>query len=162
MGAKKPWRLWILQAIATLQVVLTVVRGIPLARAAGKHLLELAGLWWFLQMVFPVTVAVVLVLAIERVIRRSDVVAPVAGGLWWAYGLYGAINALGAPPPPDLKHVMFEDVPVQSEIAALVVIHGVLLFLAGSLLWHRKSRAYLAGATPTGAAHAAIESTGGR
>ena len=160
MDAKKPWRLWILQAIATIQVVLTVVRGVPLAKAAGQHLLELAGLWWFLQIVFPVAVAVVLVLAIQRVVRRPDIVAPVAGGIWWAYGLYGAISALGAPPPPDLKHVMFEDVPVQSEIAALVVIHGVLLFLAGSLLWHRNSRAYLAGATPTGAARAAIESTG--
>jgi len=162
MDAKKPWRLWILQAIVALQVVVAGVRWIPLAKAAGKHLLELAGLWWLVQMLWPVALAVVLMLAIERVFRRSDIVAPVAGGIWWAWGLYGVISALGAPPPPDLKHLMYEDVPVQSEIAALVVVQGFLLWLAGSLLWHRKTRAYLAGATPTGGADAAIDSTGSR
>lgn len=148
---RKPWRLWILQAIATVQVLLAVVRGIPLVKAAGRHLLELAGLWWLLQMLFAVVVAIVLVLALERAFRRSEVVAPAAGFLWWAYGLYVAISALGEAPPPDLKRVLFEDVPRASEIAGVVVVHGLLLWLAGSLRWHPPSRAYLVGATPTAA-----------
>jgi hypothetical protein len=145
---RKPWRLWILQAIATVQVLFAAVRGIPLVKDAGRHLLELAGLWWLLQMLFPIALAAMLVLAIERAFRRSDVVAQVAGALWWTYGLYGQIRALLEPTPPHLKGLIAEDVPLDSQIAALVILQGLLLWFVASLRWHRASRAYLAGTTP--------------
>ena len=44
---------------------------------------------------------------------------------------------------------MFENVPAESEIAGLVIVQGLLFLLVATLLFHRKSRAYLVfGALP--------------
>jgi hypothetical protein len=150
--ARKPWRLWVLEAIVSLQLLAAVVRGVPAVAAAGRRLLAPPGLWWLLETLFSVVVTILLVLGIERVFRRSDVVAPAAGAFWWLNGVDGAIRSIGAPPDPDLKRFLYEGVPAASEIAALVVVHGLLLWLAGSLLWHRATRRYLAGAPPPDAA----------
>jgi hypothetical protein len=147
--ARKPWRLWALEAIVSLQLLAAVVRGIPAVTAAGKRLLAPPGLWWLLETLFGVVVAILLVLGVERVFRRSDIVARVAGALWWLNGLDVAIRSIGQPPDADLKRFMFDDVPAASEIAGLVVVHGLLLWLAGSLFWHRRTRDYLSGAPST-------------
>lgn len=140
---RKPLRLWALQAIATLQIAAAVVRGIPAVKAIRAHLFQAAGLWWMLQTLLVVATCIVLVLGLERAFRRSDLVAPAAGFVWWSCGLIGAIRSLGEPPPSDLKGLMFENVDPASEIAALVIVHGLLFWLVGSMVWHRKSRAYL-------------------
>jgi len=144
--ARKPWRLWALEAIVSLQLIAAVVRGVPAVTAAGRRLFEVPGLWWLLETLFSVVVAILLVLGIERVFRRSNVVAPVAGALLWLSGVDVAIRSIGAAPAPDLRRFMFDDVPAASEIAGLVVVHGLLLWLAGSLFWHRRTRGYLSGA----------------
>ena len=147
--AKKPWHFWILQAIVAVQVLWSLVRVVPGLAGLGAHIHEPAVLWWLIETTLVWVVSIALVLSLQRRgLRRPDIVAPITGLLWWANGLYRAISGLGQPPPPDLKGVMFENVPAESEIAGIVIVHGLLFLLVATLLLHRKSRAYLVGAPP--------------
>jgi len=146
---KKPWHFWILQAIVAVQVLWSIVRIVPGLRGIAPHLREPAVIWWLVETKLVWAVSILFVLSLQRIgFRRPDIIAPVTGLLWWANGLYRAISGLGQPTPPDLKGVMFEDVPADSAIAGTVIVHGLLFALIATLLWHRKSRAYLVGAPP--------------
>ena len=134
-----------------MQVLWSIVRIVPGLAGIGGHLREPAVLLWILETLLVWAVAIALVVSLQRGFRRSDLIAPVTGLLWWANGLYRAISSFGAPPPPDLKRVMFEDVPTASAIAGIVIVHGLLFCLVATLLWQRKSRAYLIGAPPVAA-----------
>jgi len=143
--SSKPWCLWILQLVIVVQLVVAIVRianSWVVVRSQPFHLP-----WaWVAETLAVVAVTVVLLLALQRWLRGSAVVAPAAGAVWWLLGLGRAIQSIGAPAPPDLNGVLFENVPTASEVLGVVLVHGLLLTLVGSLFLHRATRAYLAGA----------------
>ena len=112
-------------------------------RDEPSRLHEPAVLGWLLGSLFGLAVMILLLLALERWLRRPEIAAPAIGLLWWARGVFFAVRSFGQPPAPDLKPFLFENVPAASEAAGLIIVHGLLLWLVGSLLWHRQSRAYL-------------------
>jgi hypothetical protein len=147
-AVRKPWHLWVLQAIVAVQVVWSLVHIVPVMAGIGARLREPAALLLMLETFAAWAVAIALVVSLQRGFRRSDIIAPVAGLFWWVNGLLRAISSLGAPPPPDLERVTFDGVPPVSQVLGMLTVHALLLWLVATLLWHEKSRAYLTGALP--------------
>jgi hypothetical protein len=142
---KKPWRIWILQAIAAIQMLAGARRLVTGLMSAGPHLHEPAVLWWLLESMFGLAVVVVLFAGLQRWLRRPEIVAPAVGFLWWAMGVYVAVRSFGQPPTPEVKPFLFDNVSPGAQAGGIVIAHGLILVLVGSLLWHRPSRAYLGG-----------------
>ena len=140
---EKPWRIWILQAIAALQMLGIISQLVGRLAGAASRLREPAVLGWLLGALLGLAVVILLLLALQRRLRRPEIAAPAVGLLWWAEGVFSAARSFGRPPPPDLKRFMFDNVPAPFEVAGLVLLHGLVLWLVGSLVWHRQSRAYL-------------------
>ncbi len=140
---KKPWGIWLLEAIAALQILTRVSRLARDLTGATSRLREPAVLGWLLGSLLGLAVLTLLLLALQRRLRRPEIAAPAVGLLWWAQGVFFAVRSFGRPPGPDLKRFLFENVPPESEFAGLVIVHGLLLWLVGSLLWHGRTRAYL-------------------
>ena len=144
---RKPWHLWVLQAIVAVQLVWSLIRIVPVLASIGARLHERAALLLMLETFAVWAVAIMLVVSLQRGFRRSDVIAPVAGLFWWANGLYRAIASLGAS-PPHLERGTVKAAPDLPYALGVLAVHALLFWLVATLLWHGKSRAYLTGAPP--------------
>ncbi len=140
---EKPWRIWTLQAIVAVQLLGRVSQLVRDLAGAASRLREPAVLGWLVGSLLGLVVAILLLLALQRRLRRPEIAAPAVGSIWWAAGVFFAVRSFGRTPPPALKRFMFENVEPVAEAAGLIVVHGLLLWLVGSLFRHRQTRAYL-------------------
>ncbi len=130
---RKPIRVSVLQALCAVQLIRTVFAVMDEFRAFGG-LAEADGIWLVWNLAWFVGV-IALVLALQRLLPRPQVVAPVLAGLWWANtvmlrvqegSFVGASSSNGGA-------------------AGAIIAELVMLWLAASLVFHRKTRAYLGG-----------------
>ena len=134
--ARKPIRVWVLQLLVAVQLAATLYWGLP-------YVLEIKEAGW---LVGPVVTQLVtqsiglgaVLLSLQRIVPRPDVVAPLFAGTWWLWLAGVTIETL-----ITFDRVRPPDVMLWEAIAATLAIHGVLLWLVGSLFLHPKTRRYL-------------------
>jgi hypothetical protein len=139
----KPRRLWILQLIALAQLAFALMRLTRGLAALRDQPFRLEGLWWLFGSLGALVCLTVLILATARRLPRAETVAPLVGLACWVQGIVGAVRSLTGPPPPDVAPYLFSGVSLTSEIVGLILVHGFMLWLVGSLLWHGRTRAFL-------------------
>jgi hypothetical protein len=133
-AARKPIRVWLLQAICVLQLGRTVFELQDEFRVVGTlQAFDPIGLAVTL---FWCAVVVPLVFALQRAIPRSDVVAPVLACIWWLNTLNLRVQEWLALPVPRTA---------DAEAAGAIIAELFMLWLAASLIFHRKTRGYLKG-----------------
>lgn len=136
LPAGKPIRIWLLQLACVLQFVRTVVNLVG-ELLTGGGLRDTADAIWLGQAVFWTGFLVALVLAVQRVLPRPGVVAPILAGIWWVHGVYLHLQEWAAVSPPRTANAV-EFGGIMAEVT--------MLWLTASLIYHRKTRAYLSGA----------------
>lgn len=149
----KPKRIWALQAVLSLQLIGAIVGivgvfavGLP-PLPAGELALELA------KPVVGLLLLPVLLLALQRRLPRSERVAPRLAVVWALFTLGVLILSTPKPLPPSLQSITFQGVTAEANrigfLATRAAALSAMIWVVASLFVHRRTRAYLAGNTPT-------------
>lgn len=145
----KPKRVWALQLLAGLQLVV-LVGGVADAFISGlPDLPALSLVLGFAKPVMGLALLAPLLLSLQRLLPRPERVAPILAVAWCALTVGSFVFSLPKPEPQALRALTFDDVPPAVGGVSKIVVRslglGALLWAVGSLFVHRRTRAYLAG-----------------
>jgi hypothetical protein len=151
-AVQKPKRIWALQAVLSLQLIGAIV-GIVGAFASGLPALPAAALvLGFAKPVCALVLLPVLVLALQRVLPRSERVAPPLAAVWALFTIGVWMTSIPRPLPPSLESITFQDVTPEANrisfLATRAVALGAMVWVVASLFVHHRTREYLAGNVP--------------
>jgi hypothetical protein len=136
----KPWRLWVLQGYATLQLLL-VTGGLVFALVDPRTRPLVDWSTFFIKVV-P---ASLLVLSLQRILKPSQVIAPAMALIWWSYWTYVDIQHFRHPVPGPLDQYKFQDATPGSEMFASCLFRCFWLFIVLSTVLSEPCRRYLSG-----------------
>jgi hypothetical protein len=103
----------------------------------------------FAKPVFALFLLPALLLSLQRMLPRSERVAPALALVWAGFTVGVWMTAVPKPLPPALESMTFHDVapPVTriANLATAALAWGAMAWAVASLFVHRRTREYLAG-----------------
>lgn len=142
--ASKPLRIWILQVLLALHLAGAIAITATLLLSSEVRALPPSALvFGFIRPMLVIAVVATLIVALQRLGPKPQIVAPVLALLWWLLSLTSHL-ALEVPSEPDApRSLKFDDGLSLSLWATGIVLHAGLLWFVVSIWRHHPTRAYL-------------------
>ncbi|NUP12760.1 MAG: hypothetical protein HOW73_42510 [Polyangiaceae bacterium] len=99
---------------------------------------DLVDVIWFGESLLAILLLLALIASLQRLGPNPPVLAPVLGAAWWAHGVYRMFHDRLQSPEPFTVDAVF---------TGAILAQLLMLWLAVSLILHRKTRSFLNAST---------------